>query len=665
MSDKNISSQPRSRILAVLEPHPESARLLRAAKRKAEITNLDWEVVLIETPQMHRRLSSEAQESLLAMVTLAEQMGAIVTKVYSRTMLIGVQQIVKERADQGINIYSIKVGNIRNKPNRVFGKPLAQQLRKHFKDTITITTVPLGIEISSPKYFMNLLHVTKEEMLISLLVVTIATFLIEIMRYIEPDVFGLNNRNKTMMYLICCIFAAGRYGFLAGLITSTASFLALSMFYIPPSYSLLINDTSDAMSLALFLLAGLIVSYLGNRDHGSRLVLAKRADRFHSLLTIHRLALNKNTTAETVETLDIELQKLLGTEVVFFTASIMDERKLESLFVKDTNFNAEEEKALNICWEGSKTTGVGAPYCPPSCRWRFEPLITSRDEIGVLGIRIGPNIELDADFGRLLSGMADQLALILERMQLEHIAEENKIQSEREKLRAMLLSSVSHDLKTPLASIIGSLSVYRSMGLRLPEVHRLTLINTALEEAQRLDGFITNILEMTRIESGQIELKKEWIDPASMVDEVRIRLSERLKNNTINIQSDNAGMEVLMDMMMTGQVIQNLLDNAAKYTQAGTAIDLYWKADESGFLLSIRDHGAGIPEDQLEKIFDKYSRLKKQDSQVAGTGLGLAIARAVMNAQGGSITASNHADGGAVFTITLPEARKSGVKKVA
>jgi two-component system sensor histidine kinase KdpD len=386
-------------------------------------------------------------------------------------------------------------------------------------------------------------------------------------------------------------------------------------------------------------------------------VLAKRADRYYSLFQIHKLALNKNTAEETIATLDEELKLLLQTDVVFFMPSLMDEAKLEALFKTEIELNENDLKALKICWEEAKTTGVGAPYSPHGCRWRFEPLITSQDEIGVLAVHINDNIELDADFGRLVSGIADQVALIIERMQLGHIAEETRIQAEREKLRAMLLSSVSHDLKTPLASVIGSLSVYRSMGANLPEEHKLTLINTALEEAQRLDSFITNILDMTRIESGQIELKQEWVSIVSLIETVRKRLRDRLRHHTI-IVLHQEDIEVSMDEMMTGQVLQNLLDNAAKYTTHGTQIEISWQSSDDGLELAVRDNGAGIPESQHGKVFDKYARINRQDSQVAGTGLGLAIARAVMRAQGGNIMVANHPQGGAVFKLIFPRTRK-------
>lgn len=659
----NISILPR--VIVVLEPHPEAARVLRAAKRRAANENMDWEVLLIETPRMHRKLSAQSRELLLSLTTLAEQMGGKVKKIYAPTMMKGIIEHVLQCQKDGIPIYSIKLADIRKSYFFPFYKPLWKKLKLHFGDSIRVSTVPVGIDLSTRQFLSEWFHFRKQDVFFSIAIVVAGLLFIEVSRYFVPDLFNAQHRNKTMVLLIACMISAMQHGFIAGLLTSTLSFLALSYLYYSPVHSLRIDDSNEALTLVLFILAGVATSIAGNKHIGSRLQLLKRSNRFNTLLSVHRLVLNKNTQAEAIATLDEEIKKLLNTDVVFLLPSQQNSKDLETVWIEIPAFNQGERKALEVCWMENKTTGVGAPYHPEGCVWRFEPLSTSQKEIGVLCVRINDQIELDEDFGRLLSGIADQTALILERLEVERVMEDTKVQAEREKLRAMLLSSVSHDLKTPLASVIGSLSVYRTMGQKLSEEHRETLINTALDEAQRLDSFITNILDMTRIETGQIEMHAEWTNPAILVEEVVRRLRDRLRNHPVNIHPSSEPVEVMMDPMMTGQVMQNLLDNAAKYTRAGTVIDVSWHVEEDKFIFSVRDHGYGIPEDQLEKVFDKYARIKKQDSQVAGTGLGLAISRAVIQAQGGTVRACNHPEGGAVFEVILPRVRMAGHQEAA
>ena len=223
----------------------------------------------------------------------------------------------------------------------------------------------------------------------------------------------------------------------------------------------------------------------------------------------------------------------------------------------------------------------------------------------------------------------------------------------------MLLSSVSHDLKTPLASIIGSLSVHQNMFAALPEEQRQELLANALDEAYRLDSFITNILDMTRLESKQVKFRKEWIPPQDILRHVEKRMKERLRFHKLNIHYDTMmNVELCADVMMTEQVIQNLLDNAGKYTPFGTAIDVTLEQAGPDLVIRIRDYGPGIPDDSIEKIFDKYTRLKKRDAKIAGTGLGLAIARTIMHEQCGDIIVANHPDGGAIFNVIVRNWRK-------
>lgn len=661
MDNLIATAQVKERILVVLEPHAEIGRLLRTAKRKAETYNLDWEVLCIETPRMRQRMSDQQHEFLLATATLAEQMGAIVTRVQARSLIRGIQQVVAERLAQNIPLFSVKIADIRKHrlwPQR--GKMLREKLREALDHKVPVATVPVGADSSSYARHTNMFHVNWREIKYSLLAVLLATVVVEMLLHFVPADIGAHQRNIPLLFITACTFAAGRYGLVSGIAAAVGSLLMVNMLYVAPYYSLKITTPMDVLNLMLFMTVALLIALLGSREHGDRYALFKTSERFRSLLRVHRVALNKDSREDTIATLDEEVRSLLGTDIVFYVPNSKDETRLEMLIQRDIVLNEDECKALQIAWMECKTTGVAAPYCPEGCRWRFEPMVTAQDEVGIFAVHVSSRMQVDVDWGQLVSGIADQVALIIERMQMGQVAQDNKIQAEREKLRAMLLSSVSHDLKTPLASVIGSLSVYRSMGATLSEEHRNTLINTALDEAQRLDSFITNILDMTRIESGQIVLKQEWVNPALLVDDVARRLRVRLRNHTLRIDATSPrNLLVMMDGLMIGQVIQNLLDNAGKYTPTGTQIDVSWSARNDRFEFSVRDHGEGIPEDKLEKVFDKYARIKKQDMQVAGTGLGLAIARAVMQAQGGNIRAANHPDGGAMFILSLPKFREA------
>ncbi|MFY9287425.1 MAG: ATP-binding protein [Alphaproteobacteria bacterium] len=225
---------------------------------------------------------------------------------------------------------------------------------------------------------------------------------------------------------------------------------------------------------------------------------------------------------------------------------------------------------------------------------------------------------------------------------------------DRERMHRQMLSSVSHDLKTPLASIIGSLEVFERMKDKLPEDKQLALVQVALQEAYRLDNFITNILDMAKLDNGLVKAKNESADISEMLQNSILRLNHRLRGTQVNVKGAGP-LRSMTDATLLGRVVCLILDNAVKYGGATATIDIeFGKSEDGKGFVSIRDRGRGIPAEQVEAIFSKYTRFAKEDQQNAGTGLGLAIARSIMALLGGQITGANHPEGGAVFTLKFP-----------
>lgn len=629
--------------------------MLRYAKRKAVSQNSDWSVVYVETPS-DQQAKKETREYLMRLRTLAEQMGAAIIHVNARTTLQGLKHVLEREEGLGRPVAELMMAQrSANWWMGLCGMTLTRRLSPHLPEYTRLSIIPLR-DKEFQQHFLAYCEINLKEIGMSLLAVAIASLSIYFLHSFWPDFIGENGRNKPIIYMIACTFAAGRYGLLPGLVASFASFVLLSLIFIPPYFEVVLADEANSSNLAFFMLAAVIVSLLANKEHAMKRYLLQKIDRLQSLLRLHRVTFIEQSHDHIIGMLDAELSSILEHEIAFFLPSLMDPGRLEAKFKSPEYFSDADWKALDVCWNEGKTTGIGSPYDPGS-DWRFEPMVTATGEIGVLGVHIDSKNIPDTAYGRLITDIASVVAHILERTELEQLAENSRIHAEKEKLRAMLLSSVSHDLKTPLASVIGSLSVYRNMAEHLPPEQRAILITTALEEAQRLDSFITNILDMTRIESGQVEIKQDWVRPEELLKEVRKRLRQRLLSHEVIVEGAESMYEVMLDSIMTTQVLQNILDNAVKYTPAGTQITVSWKTEERGFAFIIRDCGPGIPEEYLDKVFDKYARIRRLDSQVAGTGLGLAIVKAIMEAQGGGIKASNYPDGGAVFTVWLPKWR--------
>jgi two-component system sensor histidine kinase KdpD len=281
---------------------------------------------------------------------------------------------------------------------------------------------------------------------------------------------------------------------------------------------------------------------------------------------------------------------------------------------------------------------------------------TGRGAIGVVGIdRDKPGPLLTPDERRLLDALIDQGALAIERVHLVEDMGRVKRTVETDRLRSALLTSISHDLKTPLAAVLGSASTLRDLTGKLSEVEKTDLLATIIDESERLNRFIANLLDMTKLESGAIVPNMSAHDLAEIVGSALRRANKILAQHHVKLELTKELPMIELDAVLFEQVLFNILDNATKYAAAGTAIRIRSWRDTDTVCLEILDEGEGIPPADLERIFDKFYRVQKRDQVLAGTGLGLGISRGFVEAMNGTITAANRTDGtGAAFTIRLP-----------
>ncbi len=657
--EKNQKKTVPSLVLAYIEDHPKAVMILRQARHRAQELEGKWRAIYIETPNHVRNTEDGGHERMLRLMTLATQMGGEVAHSEGETLEQGLRKQLEAEKER-VALFLIgnseaEIGGWR----RWFTHSATQRLVTLARSYTKVEEVALaGPDFMRGFWTPRLPDIRVRHILYALGAVGVAYLGAALMEWVlPPALFRVNIQNVTLLFMIACAFVASRYGMIPGLIASVAGFLTVNHFFMPAFHASRVASITDSLNMGLFLSAAVLISLFTSQTRNYAERAARRELGTQALFTLYRIAANAFTRQQALEKLQRKLTRMLEMDVAFFMPPTLSPERIEAVYPADLVLKEGDRRALELCWKNTKTTGLGSPLSL-GAEWRFEPMLASAGEIGVIGIRPHKNKRLDAWYGRLLTAIADQTASVLEHIELERSMEATRIREEREKLRSMLLSSVSHDLKTPLAGIIGALSVYQSLGDRLPVARRSDLMETALEEAHRLDSFISNIIDMTRLESGKIEFHEDWHDMQSIVQQVAKRLQHRLRRHTLTIHPMPKYVEVCIDVMMTEQVVQNLIDNACKYTPVGTAIEISGHTDAQGFLLEVRDHGAGLPPDKLSQVFDKYARLQKEDSQVAGTGLGLAISKAIMAAQGGWVTAANHPEGGAVFTLCLPRWRE-------
>jgi two-component system sensor histidine kinase KdpD len=310
-------------------------------------------------------------------------------------------------------------------------------------------------------------------------------------------------------------------------------------------------------------------------------------------------------------------------------------------------------EAAAAAWELQRPAGQ-VTDSQSTARHQYLPVGTANGPVGVFAIELdGNHRPMTTSWRRLLNALLDQSAVAIEGMELSRRMEQTQLEAEAERLRTTLLLSVSHDLRTPLASIIGSATSLLEANERYTEDTRLELLTTVRDEALRLNQFVANLLDMAQLESGSLDAKREWIEMQDVVGAALTRAKAALSDHVVNLSIDPALPMLRLDFVMMQQVLVNLLDNAAKHAPHGTPIEIAVSRDEDSVRMGVSDEGAGIPEVDLERVFYKFFRLHKGADRHAGAGLGLAICRGLVDAHGGRIFAQSPGKHGKGTTITV------------
>jgi two-component system sensor histidine kinase KdpD len=252
----------------------------------------------------------------------------------------------------------------------------------------------------------------------------------------------------------------------------------------------------------------------------------------------------------------------------------------------------------------------------------------------------------------LLEAFVSQSAVAMERVQLAEAAQTAGLEIETERMRNVLLSSISHDFRTPLATIIGSASTLLDMPAQLDDTRRRSLLRGLLDEAQRMNRLMSNLLDLTRLSSGKVVLKREWVSIEELVGAVLARLDDALAGRQVSVDVAAKLPLVACDEVLIAQVLTNLVENAIKHTPPGTTIAIRADKSEDQLVVHVRDHGAGLPSGEEERVFEKFHRARAEEAQ-SGFGLGLSICKYIVEAHGGTIGAFNVPDGGAEFRFSL------------
>jgi len=454
----------------------------------------------------------------------------------------------------------------------------------------------------------------------------------------------LDLADLVVLYMLCITVMAARFGRWAALWTSVLCVAAFDFFFVPPTFTFAVHDVRHLGTFTIMLGVGWVVANLAERIRAQARIALEREQHTGALYRLGAVLAEGGSILSLRDRIETHLSQELDTPLRVLLADAQGQVSHEGEQTPglDTNDWAVAQWAM----EHGVPAGHGTDTLPAS-RAFYLPLPGAERPVGVLTIAASPS--LDAERRGLLSLFASQISLALERARLAEERTEARIRAEHEHLRSTLLSSVSHDLRTPLSTITGATTALLDPGPEADPGDQRMLLDTIHQEACRLQRLVNNLLDLTKLESGQVQVKKEWVPLEEVVGSAISRLEKELEDRNLRVQIPETW--VAVDPVLFEQVLLNLLDNALKFSQAPIEIQ-GWLSEEK-VLLQIADHGPGIPRGEEERIFEKLYR-GPGTQQVPGAGLGLAICRGIIQAHDGTIAAHRTPGGGASFLITLP-----------
>jgi len=464
----------------------------------------------------------------------------------------------------------------------------------------------------------------------------------------------LGIENVDLVFLTAVVAVALRYGLWPSLLATVVSSLCYNFFFLPPIYTFTITDPTNVGAFVFFTIVAVVVSHFAARGRTQTVAAHERVRAVELLYAFSRKLAGVGTLDDVLWATAYQTALMLKVRVVLLlpeNGSIT----VKAGYPPEDTLDDADIAAAKWAWQNNRPAGRGSDTLPGAKRL-FLPMRTGRGAIGVIGIDSDkPGPLLTPDQRRLLDALIDQGALAIERVYLVEDVDRAKRTIETDRLRSALLTSISHDLKTPLAAVLAAAGTLRDFAAALSDAEKADLLATVIDESERLNRFIANLLDMTKLESGAIVPNAAPHDIGEIVGSALRRASKILAHHHVELELAADLPMLELDAVLFEQVLFNLLDNAAKYSPHGTTIRIQsWRDRDSG-CLQVLDEGDGIPPAELEHIFDKFYRVEKGDRVRAGTGLGLAISRGFVEAMHGTITAANRTDRtGAVFAIRLP-----------
>ena len=643
------------KVLVCISSSPFSAKLIRVAKRMASSQNAEWLAVHVE-PNLHLSKNEAQRDSLAKNIRLAETLGAEIMGLTGDNIAEEILELARKR-----NVSQIIIG----KPDHsrfwdmVHRSVVDKVIRR--SQGISIHVIPGSqqeVEQSRKSAGATVNHQgTNSQQLRTISVIPyIASMLMMILMYliITPISSYLGVVNISMLFLLPVLFSAARWGRLPAVTTAAMGVLTFDFFFVPPTLTFTVADLRYLLSFAIFMLVGLITGTLSARLKKQVDYSRQRESRVSALYALSKDIAAVDKLEAVLESIASNVAGTLEGQVVLLLPN--ENNKLVLRKDSGSHHFLDDSELAVAAWvfekgqkagRGTETLGAAAAL--------YLPLSTEQGAQGVLGICFNESeAQFDPERIRLLEAFVGLAAMAINRIKLAEQARQALTLVDSERLRTALFNSLSHDLRTPLATIIGAVTgLLEEEGAVYSPEDRRDLLLTILNGADRMNRFFNNLFDMARLESGMLKLRKDWCDLQDILGVAINRLGESLTSRPLDIKIQPGLPLIQADGILIEQVLINLLDNALKYSEPGSQIVVTTQQRGKQLETTVSNQGQGIPEADLNQVFDKFYRLNSP-LQVSGTGLGLTICKGIIEAHGGQIWAKNNKLGGVTMTFTLP-----------
>lgn len=662
LSKGNINILPtKEKIVACISASPSSAKVIRATARMAASYKTEW-VALYVGSLNSKNMTYQEKKRLKDHIKLAETLGGIVEMVHGDDVVDTIIKFCNYR-----NITKIIIGrNVLSKKAllKVNRKDIVDKLIEKVK-YIEVHVIPTSIEeapkkkvvfnISNTSSIKDKIAFSKKDLLIAITFSLIASTISTIINYL-----GFAEANILLVYILAILFiSVNTKGYVIGVIFAFINVFIFNFLFTEPRLTLGFYDPTYLVTFPFFILVATITSTLTTRIKEQSDMFEKREEAARMLYEISRSFINLSGEENIISTGITHLSQGLRRDAICY--EVKNGVLTGNYIVKNVNTNfkedsLKEDKSFEIAYwvlSNRKRAGRGTDTHNGSEVY-YMPITVKEKIFGVIGVYFG-NEDVDKDDISLMESVVAQMSLALDREELVREKEETKLEFEREQLRSNLLRAISHDLRTPLTGIEGSSSLILSSFNELTSDTILELVKEINYDSEWLIRLVENLLSMTRIESGKLEIKKSQEMIEEILSESIQHLKSRLNNHKLSIDMPKDVLFVPMDGKLIEQVIINLVDNAIKYTPDGSDINIKIYSKNKTAYFEISDNGPGISKDDINHLFETFYKGNKNNADSRrGVGLGLSICKSIVLAHEGEIRAENNKGGGAKFIFTLP-----------